>query len=133
MKRSNTAVLALSLAALLLGGCASSAPTRSTITNLTPPELPRNPENQYLVECLWSSNQQSIRKDSFKAYVMVGLTFYEMRQVPMMNNRWEAIVPGPQGSDTLNYRIKFDYLYNRIPEPRLDSKLSPQYQLKIVN
>ena len=119
--------------ALLLIGCASSAPTRSSITNLTPPELPRNAENQYLIECVWSSNQQSIRKDSFKAYVMVGLTFYEMRQIPMMKDRWEAIVPGPMDQDILNYRIKFDYLYNRIPEPRADSKLSPQFQLRIVD
>ncbi len=121
------------LAALLLAGCASSAPTRSSITNLTPPEISRNPENQYVVECVWSSNQQSIRKESFKAYVMIGLTFYEMRRIPMMKDRWEAIVPGPEGSDILNYRIKFDYLYNRIPEPRADSKLSQQYQLRIVD
>jgi len=86
-----------------------------------------------MIECAWSSNQKSIRKDSFKAYVMVGLTFYEMRQIPMMNNRWEAIIPGPPQGNTINYRIKFDYFYDRIPEARQDSKLSPQYQLRIVD
>ena len=118
---------------LILAGCATNGPTRSTITNLTPPEISRNAENQYLIECLWNSNQQTIRKESFKAYVMVGLTFYEMRQIPMMRNRWEAIVPGIEGQDTLNYRIKFEYLYNRIPEARSDSKLSEQFQLRIVD
>jgi hypothetical protein len=64
---------------------------------------------------------------------MVGLTFYEMRQVPLVENRWEAIVPGIADQNTLNYRIKFEYLYNRIPEARRDSKRSEQYQLRIVD
>lgn len=131
MKASKAIVPAI--LALILVGCASSAPTRSSIVNLTPPELPRNDENQYVIECLWNTNQQSIRRDSYKAYVMVGLTFYEMRRVPMMKNRWEAIIPGPAGREPLNYRIKFDYLYNRIPEARQDSKLSEQFQLRIVD
>lgn len=132
MMKVKNAILLVALAAML-AGCATNAPTRSTITNLTPPETPRNADNQYLIECVWSSNQQTIRKESFKAYVMVGLTFYEMRQVPLMRNRWEAIVPGIAGQNTLNYRIKFEYLYNRIPEARLDSKLSEQYQLRITD
>lgn len=130
MMKVKNAILLMALSAIL-AGCATNGPTRSTITNLTPPELPRNADNQYRIECVWNSNQQTIRKDSFKAYVMVGLTFYEMRQVPLMKNRWEAIVAGIAGQNTLNYRIKFEYLYNRIPEARLDSKLSEQYQLRI--
>lgn len=131
MKVKKTMLLAV--LAVILNGCATNGPTRSTIINLTPPELSRSPENQYLIECLWNSNQQTIRKDSFKAYVMVGLTFYEMRQVPLVENRWEAIVPGIADQNTLNYRIKFEYLYNRIPEARRDSKRSEQYQLRIVD
>ena len=132
MMKAFKAIVPVALA-LILGGCASSAPTRSTIVNLTPPELTRNPDNQYVIECAWSSNQQSIRKDSYKAYVMVGLTFYEMRQIPMMKNRWEAVIPGPEDSNAIHYRFKFEYLYNRIPEPRQDSRLSQQYQLRIVD
>jgi len=50
----------------------------------------------------------------------------------MLSNRWEALVPVPPDKKILNYSFKFDYLYNAIPEARADSKLSPPYQLEII-
>ena len=122
----------LLLVSLLLGGCTTRTITQTSITNLTPPKQVRNESGLYLLEALWSSQQQSIRKDSFKAYVKVGLEFYPMRPTQMLPNRWEALVPVPPDKAILNYSFKFDYLYNAIPEPRADSKWSSLYQLEIT-
>ena len=35
-----------------------------------------------------------------------------MRPVPMVQNRWEGFVPVPPNENGVNYRFKFDYLYN---------------------
>lgn len=117
----------------LLQGCASTTITQTYITNLTPPKQVRNESGLYLIEALWNSKQQSIRKDSFKPYVKVGLEFYPMRPTQMLTNRWEALVPLPSDKKYLNYSFKFDYLYNSIPEPRADSKLSSLFQLEILD
>lgn len=122
----------LVMISLLLGGCTSPTVTRTYITNLTPPKQVRNESGLYLIEALWNSKQQSIRKESFKAYVKIGLEFHPMRPTQMLTNRWEALVPVPADKRHLNYSFKFDYLYNSIPEPRGDSKLSPPYQLEIL-
>jgi len=53
------------LLVLLLTGCAS------TFTRLTPLQQPRNANNLYPVEVIFSSTQQSLRWDSIKAYVLV--------------------------------------------------------------
>lgn len=124
--------LSLVMLSLLLGGCASPTLTQTYITNLTPPKQVRNESGLYLIEALWNSKQQSIRKDSFKAYVKVGMEFYPMQPTHMLPNRWEALVPVPADKRHLNYSFKFDYLYNSIPEPRSDSKLSSSYQLEIL-
>ena len=46
---------------------------------------------------------------------MAGL--YPMRQVPIMENRWEGFVPVPPGENSVSYRFKFDYLYNNFGTP----------------
>jgi hypothetical protein len=121
------------LPVLLLGGCASGSIYNTAITNLTPARLTRNAENLYLVEAHWRSNQQSIRKDSFKAYVKVGTEFYPMRPSPLLANRWETLLPVPAGQNVVHYQFKFDYLVNAVPEIKPDSKLSAPQVLEIVN
>jgi hypothetical protein len=120
--------LMLLLPVLLMTGCAA------TFTGLTPLQQPRNPNNLYPVEVIFDSQQQSLRWDSVQPYVLVGSELYPMRPVPMMPNRWEGLVPVPAGTNNINYRFKFDYLYNNFgTEPKPNSAFSPLYNLKILD
>jgi hypothetical protein len=118
------------LPVLLLAGCATPA----TITRLTPNQQPRNPDNQYAVETAFDSQQQSLRWDSIQAFVLVNGRALPMRPVPLVKNRWEGLVPVPAGVSTVNYRFKFDYLYNTIGSaPKPNSVSSTIYTLKVVD
>lgn len=111
---------------LLLAGCAS------TFTNLTPTRQPRNAENLYPVEVQFNSKQQTLRWHTIKPYVQVGDNLLPMRPTPLMNNRWEGLVPVPSGADMVEYRYKFDYEFNTFGPVEKDSALSPKYELKIL-
>jgi hypothetical protein len=113
--------------ALGLAGCTT------TITNLTPSKQPRNPNDIYPFEVQFQTAQKSIREKTIKPYVMIGTETYPMEPAPMVKNRWEAQVPVPANTNFIYYRYKFDYLYDRIPEPGESSRLSPTYQLEITN
>ena len=113
---------------LLLTGCAT------TFTRLTPQEQPRDPNNLYPVEVIFNSSQQALRWDSIQAYVLVNGVPYSMRQVPMMQNRWDGFVPVPAGAKSINYRFKFDYLCNAFGRPpKPNSVFSPEYKLTIID
>jgi hypothetical protein len=113
---------------LLLTGCAA------TFTRLTPLQQPRNPNNLYPVEVIFNSDQQSLRWDSIKPYVLVNGELYPLRPVPVVQNRWEGLVPVPPTANGVTYRFKFDYLYNNIgTAPKPNSAFSPSYNLKIVD
>lgn len=117
------------LPVLLLAGCSTTA----TFTRMTPTQQPRNPDNLYPVEVAFTSSQQSLRWDSIKPYVLVNGQPYELRQVPIVRNRWEGYIPVPATASEVKYRFKFDYLYNSFgQDPQPDSKWSPVYSLKIV-
>jgi hypothetical protein len=116
----------LPLLFLGLSGCVS-------VTNLTPSRATRSENGLYPFEVAWKSNQQSLRKDSIKAYVIVDINSYPMQPTPVVENRWETLVPIPADKKYVSYRYKFDYDYNSIPAPRNTSKLSPPYQLEIIN
>ena len=122
-KKSLFLVLALSMAALC--GC-------SSITNLTPTRYPRSETGYYRVEAEWRSNQQTVRGDSFQPQVVVGFDKYPMRAVPMVQDRWEAYVPGKPSQNEIVYHFQFDYLKNAFSQPQPDSKQSAEYTLKIV-
>jgi hypothetical protein len=120
----------LLLLALLLGltcGC------RTTLTNLTPSQVPRNTSGLYPFEVAWDTTQQSIKEDTIAAFVLVGSESYPMQRTPKLPNRWEANVPILAEKAEVNYRFKFDYQYLSIPERRHNSRTSPQYQLRILN
>ena len=115
------------LPVLLLTGCAG------TFTRLTPLEQPRNDNNLYPVEVTFRSSQQSLRWDSVQAYVLVNGQLYPMRQVPMVQHRWEGYVPVPAGVNAVTYRFKFDYLYNHFgTAPKPNSEYSPVYRLTVI-
>jgi len=113
---------------LLLTGCAT------TFTRLTPLAQPRNPNNLYPVEVAFNSSQQSLRWQSIQPCVLVNGVLYPMRQVPMMQNRWDGFVPVPPGTNSVSYRFKFDYRYNTFGQvPKPNSAFSPVYKLTIID
>ena len=112
----------------LLIGCATSQ-----ITNLTPSRLPRKDNGQYPFGVEWASRQQSLIKDSIKAYVVIGLDQYPMQRTPLLTNRWETLVPIAGDKDGAIYRYKFDFEYQGFPARQQDSKLSKVYQLFILD
>jgi hypothetical protein len=114
------------LPVLLLAGCSA------TFTRLTPLQQPRNPDNLYHVEVAFHSSQQSMRWDSLKPYVMVNGQLYDMHAVPMVQNRWEGYIRVPPETNAINFRFKFDYLYNNFgTPPQPDSASSPNYTLRV--
>lgn len=101
---------------------------------MTPSAQPRNTNNLYPVECGFNSQQQSLRWDSIQPYVLVNGQTYPMRPVPMVENRWEGLIPVPPTANTVTYRFKFDYLYNAFGnEPQKDSAWSSSYTLKVMD
>jgi hypothetical protein len=119
----------LLLPVLLLAGCASG-----TFTRLTPNEQPRNANNLYPVEVIFNSQQQALRWDSIKPYVVVNGQPYPLRPVPIVKNRWEGLVPISPADTAVKYRFKFDYLYNTFGSvPKPNSEASPSYILKVLD
>jgi hypothetical protein len=117
------------LPVLILAGCATP-----TFTRLTPVQQPRNPDNLYPVEAAFDSGQQSLRWDSIQAYVVVNGQPLPMRQVPLVKDRWEGLIPLPAGANSVNYRFKFDFLYNNFGStPKPNSVSSKIYTLKVVD
>jgi hypothetical protein len=118
------------LPVLLLAGCATA-----TFTRLTPGTQPRNANNLYPVEVAFDSQQQSLRWDSIQPFVQVNNGQpVPLRPVPLVKNRWEGLVPVPPGTSAVNYRFKFDFLYNNIGSaPKPNSVASKIYTLKVVD
>ena len=112
---------------LVFSGCTT------TITNLTPGQLQRDPNNLYPFEVGFDTKQKVVREQSLRPFVMIGTELYPMQPAPMLKNRWEAQVPIPASTNYVYYRFKFDYDYDRIGKPGESSRLSPTYQLEIVD
>ena len=55
-----------------------------------------------------------------------------MRPIEKVPGRWEALVPVPSEKEFLNYRYKFEYIQNGIPDAKSGSQLSAPYQLRLV-
>lgn len=119
-------LFSLLAAACLLSGCAT------TITNLTPSQLPRNANGLYLFEVALDTTEQTLRKETVKPYVQIGEQLIPMRPAPVLKNRWEMLVPIAPDKSSVHYRYKFDYEYNSVPKRAQGSKLSPEYRLEIV-
>jgi hypothetical protein len=116
------------LSVLLLTGCAAQ------FTRLTPLQQTRNPNNLYPVEVAFNSKQQSLRWESIQPYVQANGQLYPLRQVALVQNRWEGFVPVPPGVNSIEYRFKFDYKYNAVGTgPKANSAFSPAYKLTIVD
>jgi len=102
-----------------------------TIVNLTPSRQARNANGVYPFEVEFKSRQQALRRETLKAFVVMGMNTYPMEPVPKVNGRWETVAPVPTGTDLINYHFKFEYKYNAIPEPKGDSAVSAPYELHL--
>lgn len=119
----------LLLPVLLIAGCATG-----TFTRLTPNEQLRNANGLYPVEFAFDSQQQTLRWDSIKAYVLVDGKSYPMSQEPIVQNRWQGFVPLSATENTATYRFKFDYLYNKFAgQPQPNSETSKPFVLKVLD
>ena len=112
----------------LLLGC-----TTSTITNLTPRELPWSQTGLYPVEAMFRSNQRTLDSESIRPIVIFNNQAFPMRQTQLTEGRWETLVPIPDGTRVVNYHFKLDYEYSAVLMRGADSKLSPPYHLRIVD
>ncbi len=117
---------------VLLPLLAFGAGCSTTLTNLTPKQQVRNANGLYPLEVAWDSRQGTVKQETIRGSVVVGLDIFPMKPTPMLKNRWEVLVPIPPDKTFINYRFKFDYDYRRIPEPRASSKLSTPYRLDII-
>ena len=114
------------LSSLLLAGCASQ------LTNLTPTKQTRNATNLYTVEAAFDTRQATVRWQSIHPQIIVGDRPYDMRPTPHMANRWEGLVPVPAGESEVRYHYKFEFQYNRMGKPGVDTALSQEYTLHIL-
>jgi len=108
----------------VLAGC-------SSITNLTPSELPRDASGYYHVEAMWQTRRAVVRPDSFKPLVVVEFQTYPMQPVPKVEDRWEAFIPIPSDKTYVHYRYKFDFLDDSFGKPKGNSLMSPSYTLSV--
>jgi uncharacterized protein (DUF58 family) len=120
-------ILILLVLPLALAGCSS------TITNLTPSRFTRTSDGTYRVEAAWTTTEQTIRPETIKPSVLVGLESYPMHPEPVVSDRWEAFVPVPAGENLIHYQFRFDFMRNAIPTPAPDNRLSATYSLQIVD
>ena len=120
--------LLAALAVFVVGtGC-----TTTSITNLTPSDLPRSNSGLYRVEAAWQSNQKSIIEDTIEPVVIIGETPFPMQPVPFAKDRWETMVPVPGDQNEVHYRFKFNYNYAASPQRVANSIRSEEFTLEIT-
>ncbi len=110
--------------------------TTSDITNITPSRLQRNTTGLYKVEMIWESNAEALMPETIVGEVQVQGhdATYPMKRTELLKNRWETLV-GPLAADEniLRYRIKVNWKYKGVPEPRANSQLTRQFRLIIID
>lgn len=124
MKFASPAVWVL-LAALGLG-C-----TGSRNTNLTPRSATPSPDANYLFETTFRTHRRGVQPENVKAWVVVGLNLYPMQPVPNTENRFEALLPLPTDRSVLRYRYKFQFTYPGVLDNKINSTMSPEYELQM--
>ena len=68
-------------AAVLVSGC-------SSITNLTPSQLPRSDSGLYPFEVVFESKATALADDSIQAYLILDDQMIKMQRTPLLTNRW---------------------------------------------
>jgi len=124
MKFASPAVWVL-LAALGLG-C-----TGSRNTNLSPTTAVAPTGATHLFETTCRTQRRGVSPANVKAWVVIGLNLYPMQPVPNTVDRFEALLPLPTDRSVVRYRYKFEFLYPEVRENRINSTLSPEYELRV--
>ncbi len=119
-------ILVIFLTALLLGGCA-----RTTLTNLTVGQQPRDANGFYRVEIIWENNDNTVRHETVNPVVLVGTNAFPMQRTALVTNRWETLLPVPVNERDVVYRIRVDWKFNAIGAPQRNSIMHGPYQLMI--
>jgi hypothetical protein len=127
MKKMLLLLMPALLSSLLLSGCTT------TVTNLTPSTQKRNANGLYPFEVIFDTTEQCIRKETVAPYVLIGSQMYPMQPTMLLKNRWETLAPIPADREYVSYQYKFNYEYNAIPSRGRSSKLSPPFQLQILD
>lgn len=113
-------------AAVLSLGC-----TGSRNTNLSPRTATTAAESTHLFETTFQTHRRGVPPENVKAWVVIGLALYPMQPVPNAVNRFEALLPLPADRPVLRYRYKFEFLYPGVLDNRINSTMSPEYELTI--
>lgn len=116
----------LLLAALALGGC-----TTSSVSNLTPRTLTSTPTRTYPFEVSWDTSLRGVKPDDVRAWVVIDEALYPMTRVPVAQNRWEALVPIPEGRMYVPYKYRFDYSISGPTGKSRTSEWSQEYRLVV--
>ncbi|MBI3880240.1 MAG: hypothetical protein HY301_09265 [Verrucomicrobia bacterium] len=114
-------VLALALA---FTGC-------SSVTNLTPRNYARTPDNLYHFELKLESRQQSMIWETIKPVVQIGDAELPMERVHRMSDRWQATVPLPAKPGIVYYRYKVYFEYYDFNHRGADTILSSPYKIEV--
>jgi hypothetical protein len=114
------------LAAVTLAGC---APT--SVSNLTPRTVPVSSTRTYPFEATWDTSWRGVKYEDVKAWVVIDGTLYPMTRVPVAQNRWEALVPIPEGRTYIPYKYRFDYTTPGVGTRKTASEWSPEYRLVV--
>lgn len=119
-------------------GLAITATGCTSITNYSTDHHVRNAAGQYPVEIGWSSNQRSVIPGSLRPVIQTGFNSATFREFPMtpsseFNDRWTAMVPVPKGTNFFNYRVKVEFGYYKLAKKARDCRLSPPYQMQIID
>jgi predicted membrane GTPase involved in stress response len=85
------------------------------------------------VEAAWQTREQTIRLETIKPMVVVGMDKYPMQPEAVVSNRWETFVPLPADQSLLHYKFQFDFTRNGMPAPVEDSKVSQDYTLQVID
>jgi hypothetical protein len=85
------------------------------------------------VEAAWQTTERTIRPETIKPSVLVGLQSYPMQPEPVVNGRWEAFVPVAADQNLVHYQFRFDFMRDEIPAQVPDNRISETYSLQIVD
>jgi hypothetical protein len=118
-------IIILSFSLILFAGCST------TITNLTPSQLPRADSALYPLDAHWELPRKEILEDSIQPYAVVEMEQYLMKRTPHVEDRWETVIPIPPEKNYIDYYFKIDYNYHGFGVIKHNSVASDPYSLKI--
>ncbi len=119
------------LAVAILGALALAGCVPTSVSNLTPRTVAATPTRTYPFEVTWDTSRRGVNADAVKAWVVIDGVLYPMTRVPVALNRWEALVPVPEGRTYVPYKYRFDYSIPGVVSKTPTSEWSAEYRLVV--